>query len=344
MSPSKKKLVVIGDTFCDIIALDVRLPSTWGTDTLTREIKVVAGGSALNITLHAANYSEFLGSEVTVHFFSSTGADFQGHVCRDSLQHPCLDATKVLIDENLRTGSCIVLSGVDDRSFVTDRGCIKDLSSSWFPRDSLLSSSMNHIHIGGFYNCDALQSEIPLLLREARELSMTTSLNPQYDATGKWEGIKELCPYLTFFIANEQELSAVTKVHEGSSIVMNATVLLNWGCEVVVVTLGSKGAILFRKQAVNGECEQSSQISDSIGDVNVSSIIQHAVKVEVVDTTGAGDAFTGGFIIDWIVNSNMSSALHAGCLAGSAAVMHVGGSKYSIDSLKQVSLCSSSNS
>ena len=71
MSLSKKKLVVIGDTFCDIIALDVRLPSIWGTDTLAREISVVAGGSALNIALHAANYSEFLGSAVTVNFFSA---------------------------------------------------------------------------------------------------------------------------------------------------------------------------------------------------------------------------------------------------------------------------------
>ena len=339
MSLSKKKLVVIGDTFCDIIALDVRLPSIWGTDTLAREINVVAGGSALNIALHAANYSEFLGSAVTVNFFSGTGADFQGQVCRDSLQHSCLDASKVVVDKDLRTGSCIVLSGVNDRSFVTDRGCIKNLSSCWFPRDSLLSSSISHIHIGGFYNCDALQPEIPQLLREARELLMTTSLNPQYDATCKWEGIKELCPYLTFFIANEEELTAVAKGEEGSSLVTKATVLLNWGCNMVIVTLGSKGAILFHKQAVSSECDRSPLINGNIDDTNISCIMQDAVIVDVVDTTGAGDAFAGGFIIDWIVNSDMSSALHAGCLAGSAAVLHVGGSRYSIDSLKQVALC-----
>ena len=335
MSQPTKNLVIIGDIFCDIIALDVTLPDVWGADTLAKEIQVVAGGSALNITLHAANYSALFENAVTVHFFSGTGADIQGQVCRDSLMHPCVDASKVLIEKKFRTGSCIVLSGTDDRSFVTDRGCIKDLSTSWFPRDDLLSESTQHIHIGGFYNCDTLQPEIPQLLREARELSMTTSLNPQYDATSKWDGIKEVCPYLTFFIANEGELSAIAKAEEGSSLLTKATVLLNWGCDTVVVTLGSKGAMIFHKQPIS-KMNKPSQSNDVKEHIDVSCITQEAVYVEVLDTTGAGDAFAGGFIIDWIMNNNLSSALNAGCVTGTAAVMHVGGSKYSIESLQQV--------
>ena len=55
-----------------------------------------------------------------------------------------------------------------------------------------------------------------------------------------------------------------------------------------------------------------------------------------MDTTGAGDAFTGGFLIDFLINNNLSSALQAGCVSGAAAVVHTGGSTYNLETLKYV--------
>jgi sugar/nucleoside kinase (ribokinase family) len=186
-----KEIIIIGDIYCDMIALGVKLPDAWGTDTLSKEIKVVAGGSALNITVHAANYSAHLNEIVKLHLLSCTGKDFQGQVCRDALDHRCIDRSRVIVNESVRTGSCIVLSGATDRSFITDRGCIKDLKIDWFNQKELFSTSTSHIHIGGFYNCDALQDDVCNLLMRAFEQNITTSLNPQYDATEKW-----VCIYL----------------------------------------------------------------------------------------------------------------------------------------------------
>ena len=55
----------------------------------------------------------------------------------------------------------------------------------------------------------------------------------------------------------------------------------------------------------------------------------------VTDATGAGDAFTGGFLVEWIATADISSSLRAGCIAGGAAVTQIGGSACSSAALKQ---------
>ena len=324
-----KNLVIIGDVFCDIIALDVKLIDSWGTDTLSKEIRVLAGGSALNIAIHGANYSALFGSHVKIHFFSEIGTDFQGEVCRKALNHQCIDSSKLNAKIGNRTGSCIVLSGATDRSFVTDRGCIKDLSLNCFEEKDYLSESNGHIHVGGFYNCDTLQAEVPELLKRAKSLGMTTSLNPQYDATGDWGGMQAICPYLTFFIGNDTELASVVKSKVCGETSINAAVLLNWGCATVIVTLGDRGVIAFKRK------EHSK--TDHCTSENLECHSHPAYNVDVVDTTGAGDAFAGGFLVEWMISQQLVPSLRAGCVASGAAVTQVGGSSSNIASLEQVS-------
>jgi len=53
---------------------------------------------------------------------------------------------------------------------------------------------------------------------------------------------------------------------------------------------------------------------------------------------GAGDAFAGAFLVDWLsLQGDLHQALLAGVLAGSAAVMSVGGSACSRDHFEWVS-------
>ena len=47
---------------------------------------------------------------------------------------------------------------------------------------------------------------MPEFLRKAVAAGQTTSLNPQYDASGRWSNIEALCPSLTFLICHEKEL------------------------------------------------------------------------------------------------------------------------------------------
>jgi ribokinase len=71
----------------------------------------------------------------------------------------------------------------------------------------------------------------------------------------------------------------------------------------VVITLGADGAI----------------VADSTG-------VSHApaVRVPVVDTTGAGDAFAGALAAGLAAGDDLATSVNAGIVAGAAAVQHLG--------------------
>ncbi|HWA63419.1 MAG TPA: PfkB family carbohydrate kinase, partial [Caulobacteraceae bacterium] len=74
--------------------------------------------------------------------------------------------------------------------------------------------------------------------------------------------------------------------------------------KAVVVTLGARGAMLFQHHRPP--------------------IAAPPPKVEVVDTTGAGDAFTGAFAARWADGADPASALAWGLAAGSLACTRKG--------------------
>jgi len=73
---------------------------------------------------------------------------------------------------------------------------------------------------------------------------------------------------------------------------------------VFVSTLGAHGSIVY-KNGIEYSCE--------------------AVKVEkVVDTTGCGDSYQGAFIVDYLINGDILSAMKAGSQSAAVTLSHVG--------------------
>ncbi|CAM9953205.1 unnamed protein product, partial [Ectocarpus sp. 8 AP-2014] len=213
-------------------------------------------------------------------------------------------------------GACVVLSGREDRSFVTHRGsaalfCREDID---VPR--LLES--DHVHVGkqphhhhpndffpGFYNCPALWKDLPSLLAEAKAGGSSCSLGPQWDATEEWGGLEPLYPYLDVFMPNEDEalnISGCDDVAEAASF------FLDRGVGLVVVTRGGGGAFAASRRHGGGGTaggRGSMRVKGGGGGGAAGgagdngggeggfqrSWEQKCVPVEVVDTTGAGDAF-----------------------------------------------------
>jgi hypothetical protein len=356
-------LTIIGDTFCDVIAVDLNEMPQWGGDSLTK-IQIHAGGSALNITVHGAAYLEYKARlslpppppspsssssaqlspppQLRIKLLSCTGSDLQGQVCKAQLGRfpSIIDTSGVLSRDEWRTGSCVVLSGRLDRSFVTDRGCIDQMSLDYFDDDMFQYNDARHYHIGGFYNCTTLTHEVLSFFRKVSSRRVTTSLNPQCDASGKYDFIPAICPYLTFFIGNEAEVLLVSKTRDGSTLDEQAQTLVDWGCQAVIVTRGKHGAVAYFRD--------SSDLFDGDGAVPVTGaatvagptgqglryLKQPSPLVDpVADTTGAGDAFAGAFLVEWCLSRDLRASLRAGCVAGSAAVTLVGGSTTCVSAL-----------
>mmetsp|Transcript_30576 Transcript_30576/g.56977 ORF Transcript_30576/g.56977 Transcript_30576/m.56977 type:complete len:215 (+) Transcript_30576:125-769(+) len=196
-------ITMVGDIFCDIVASNLSDIPSWGEDSLCKDIAIVAGGSLLNSAVHGANYSSYRQSSIKINTFGVVGRDVQGDICMKALKSNSLIVNHVIERQDHSTGTCIVLSGKQDRLFVTSRGCLESMTLDLFSGDVFLNDA-THIHAAGFYNfSQSVRQNWLGLFRNAKEKGLTTSLNPQYDASGLWTDIKELCPHLDFLITNE---------------------------------------------------------------------------------------------------------------------------------------------
>jgi len=113
------------------------------------------------------------------------------------------------------------------------------------------------------------------------------------DHTPKEEWSDYLCAIDLFFISGKSE---------------SLPLLKKWSVEypetVFVATLGENGSIAYK----SGE-----------------EYICEAVKVEkVIDTTGCGDSYQGAFIVDYLINNNVLSAMKAGSEAAAVTLSFVG--------------------
>ena len=132
-------------------------------------------------------------------------------------------------------------------------------------------------------------------LRVAREAGVTTILNPA-PAASLPEGTLALCDWVT---PNESEVETLTgiPVADAASAEAAARRLVAMGAGGAVVTLGGQGALLLHEGRATH---------------------LPALKVgDVVDTTGAGDAFNGGFAVALAEGRSPEEAVRFGiALAG----------------------------
>eukprot|EP01038_Epipyxis_sp_PR26KG_P007449 gene7449-10153_t len=357
---STAKVAVIGDIFCDILTSGIVNLPQWEADTLSNGIELMAGGGGLNTCKHAENYAIWSNKNIVFSLCSVVGEDYWGTVCLESLQSlnmNIINTEFILKDQQFPTGVCIVLSSLEkaSRGFISCRGWVGEMMLDQFNFSSIIQH--DHIHIAGYFNLSKIKPNLPNFLEKvvtANE-NITISLNPQYDAHEIWDGIEEISCYLTILICNQNELFKITKLIEVNEAV---ELVLSWGCKIIVVTNGENGAGVFSYDTtINFDDVKFDLVgmnidvmNNSNGDKKIVHLSLNAFAVDKLDTTGAGDAFAGAFLVDWVslLKNNQSNlgdisahALCAGILGGAAAVTESGGSRCSTSSLNGIILSNS---
>ena len=139
-------------------------------------------------------------------------------------------------------------------------------------------------------------------LEIAKEAGVTTILNPAPAATLP-DSIYGLCDYVT---PNETEAEGLTGVAVTSidGARRAAALLLEKGAGAAIVTLGENGALL-----------HTTARSDLVPACNVG---------PVVETTGAGDAFNGGFAVGLSRGMSALDAVRFGCAVAGISVTRPG--------------------
>jgi sugar/nucleoside kinase (ribokinase family) len=188
-----------------------------------------------------------------------------------------------------------------DRIFLHAPGCNATFRSLDVPSEALAAAKWLHFGYPPLMRTMYAEGgrELVDLFRRAKELGLTTSLDmslPDPDSeSGRvdWEALLvAVLPYVDFFLPSDDELRLMLKMPEASVPPLMAKRALEMGAKVCGVKCGQKGFYLASSSALTnlGRGISSPEAWSGLD------ILTFVYPVQVVGTTGAGDALIAGFI------------------------------------------------
>lgn len=188
--------------------------------------------------------------------------------------------------------------------FVHTPGANRMVTADLIDVPALVATGAKFFHVAGFFVLVNFFEGVGEKLAALQSLGITTSLdvvfNVRMDDPKLRAALWESLPYLDYFIANDHEAFRLTGETEP---VLAAEILRERGARSVIIKLGAEGCYALSK--------------DYTG-------VIPAIEVEVVDTTGAGDAFVSGFIAAACKGADVKAACEAGNQAGALIVRKLG--------------------
>jgi ribokinase len=292
-------ILTVSDMCVDLILNGNVRPQFHQVEQLIEEYELELGGSA---NIFATQFAK-LGGLVGV--IGCVGEDLFGDFALDGLQTIGVDTSRVKRHANLKTGLGVALSEPNDRAILTYLGTIDAIQPSDLPEATL--DSCRHWHITSFFLLQSLMNFWFEWVRGCKARGVTVSLDPNWDPDNRWQGLKELLPFVDVFFPNEAEAMAVAGC---SDLVQAGTNLASYG-PLVVVKCGHKGAIAFK----GGQILQTDSISE------------RSVLPKVADSVGAGDNFDAGFIRAWLLGKDVKRCLALANRCAVASLSRYGGIK-----------------
>ena len=279
-------ILVVGSLNTDLVVRAPRFPQP-GETISGEDLQVIPGGKGANQAVAAAR----LGSSVSM--LGRVGKDNFGDLLLNNLRSNHVDSHLVQRDDASTGTAIIIVDSNGQNSIVLSAGANGKVSSAD------ITSFLDHKLL-------LLQLEIPLetvlsAAQRAHENGLGVILNPapaqQIPAA--------LIALADFIIPNETELSLLTElpVIDIHSTEQAARKLLEQGAQNVIVTLGSKGALIVTPKQVTHV---------------------DTYEVGVVDTTAAGDAFIGGFSTALLQDRSLEESVRYGCACGALATTKFG--------------------
>jgi sugar/nucleoside kinase (ribokinase family) len=285
-------ILAAGEINPDLVLTGDVVPSFGQVEKLVDSATLSIGSSSAIFACGAARLG------LKVGFIGICGDDLFGRFMLDEMIRREVDVAPVIVDAAVPTGMSVILSKQSDRAILTHVGAMDRLCADQVT-DELLARA-RHLHVASYFLQTALQPGLPELFRRAHALGLTVSLDPNWDPSGKWHGFDELLPLVDVFLPNENEALALT----GVETVELALARLGREGPTVAIKMGKRGAI-----AAHG----------------AETVRSFAPKVKVVDTTGAGDSFDGGFLYGFLHGWNLERALNLGVACGSLSARKAGG-------------------
>jgi len=289
---AKKWVTVMGSFVADLAFRVDRVPA-WGETLMGPSFQLGPGGKGSNQAVAAAR----AGGKVS--FISKLGPDAFGQMARDMYAKEGID-TQFLFKTASPTGAAaIIIDAVkgENAIIVVPGACFEVTTGE-------VDSARGHLADSSVFVAQ-LELSLPVVehgLALAHSLGVPTILNPA-PATALPESIYQHVDYIT---PNETETAILTgvTVTDIASAEKAADAFLARGVRNAIITLGAQG--VFVKNAA---------IKAHVPAVNAG---------KVLETTGAGDAFNGGFAVALSEGMGLVEAARFGCATAGISVTRAG--------------------
>ena len=282
-------IVVIGSLNMDLSIRVPRIPLPG--ETISGENLVTsAGGKGANQAAACAN----LGSQVTM--IGAVGQDDFGRRMKEGLRKVGINVSFIQENPGVPSGTAMIMvDAAGENVIVLSAGAnsyvVIDRNTEELIRNAKILLLQLEIPTDVVFQAIEIANDagVPVLLNPAPAIALPNEIYSRID----------------YLIPNEIEASILSgvEVKDIASAEKAAGILLDRGVKTVIITLGANGAFL------------------------ASGNNRHAIpamKINPVDTTGAGDAFIGGFAAAIVEGKPLEEALHYATAAGALAATKAG--------------------
>ena len=297
----QKSVFILGSINMDLVISIDSLPKL-GETKIGHDFFENQGGKGANQAVATSK----LGVKNT-YMIGQVGNDSNGKKLLKELSNYGVNCSGVNLDLNTNSGVAIISfdESKKDNVIIIDKGANNTLNPLKVKDFLIKNAKPGDILISQFeINLDALYEGF----KTAKELKMYTILNPA--PCVKFD--KELYKYVDLIIPNETECELLTSLKPNESNFRKIYEILN--VNELIITLGSKGGVYINKEKIMNS---------------------PVYKVDVVDTTSAGDTYIGALAYKLSNGCNIEESLDFAAKCSSITVSRRGASK-SIPTLDEV--------
>ncbi len=299
---SSPSVLCLGEVLIDFIA------DTQGSLTTVPSFRKCPGGAPANVAVGLARLG------ISCGFIGKVGNDQFGRFLRETLQSNGVNTQSLLTTSEAPTAIAFVAlssTGKPDFFFYRDPCADLLLAQEELPRKWLMQA--NFLHIG---SVSLTREPARQATRRAAEIVKESGATVTFDPNLRldlWrEGIGEcrqevirILPLTDFFLPSTEELLLLTETQDLQEAIHK---ILEQGPRVICIKQGSDGVHVVKVSS----------------DGTVEEFQQTAFPVEVVDTTGAGDAFNAGLIAGLVEGLPLKRAVKQGSAVAALAITKKG--------------------
>ncbi len=288
-------VISLGILVADVIAKSVSTLPDPGKLIPVDSIDLSIGGCAANTAVGLTR----LGLEVAA--IGAIGDDGFGDFILDTLTDERIDHTGIVrLDGTKTSATAVFVAPSGERSFLHYKGANAEFTSD--DLDLTILGSARHMHIAGTFLMDAFDGhDAASVLKAAKEAGLSTSLDTAWDASGRWWDLVEpMFDFVDIFLPSADEAMMMSGEDDVREM---ARFFIAHGVHTVGIKQGADGGY-FR----HGDDE----------------FFLPALNVDVVDTTGCGDAFCAGFLSGYLDDLPLKECARMAVTVGSLCATGIG--------------------